>query len=142
METRSMSRMSRMSRSNTIHGLVVAALLIMIAGCAASAPSIDQARIRNKLDLRLQGALGGRNIGETLGEFIQVSVRMQSAGTAEDLSQLALYGVPGQFLGSITTLIIEPSKIIDVAALDRVVFLELAVRNVPNPAIPPPPPAD
>ncbi len=134
--------MSRMSRSNAFSGLVVAALLIMIAGCAASAPSIDQARIRNKLDLRLQGALGGRNIGETLGEFIQVSVRMQSAGTLEDISQLALYGVPGQFLGSITTLIIEPSKIINVAAIDRVVFLELAARNVPNPTIPPPPPAD
>ncbi len=129
--------MSRMSHGP---GLVVAVLLIMVAGCAASAPSIDQARIRNKLDLRLQGALGGRNIGETLGEFIQVSVRMKSEGTPEDLSQLALYGVPGQFLGRITTLIIEPSKIIDVAALDRVVFLELAARNVPNPTIPPPPP--
>lgn len=132
--------MSRMTRSNAF--LVVAALLIMVAGCAASAPSLDQARIRNKLDLRLQGALGGRHIGETLGEFIQVSVRMESAGTSEDLSQLALYGVPGQFMGPITTLIIEPSKIIDVAALDRVVFLELAARNVPNPTIPPPPPAD
>ncbi len=132
--------MSRMSHSNAFLGLVVAALLIMVAGCAASAPSIDQARIRNKLDLRLQGALGGRNLGETLGEFIQVSVRMESAGTPEDLSQLALYGVPGQFLGRITTLIIEPSKIIDVAALDRVVFLELSARNVPNPMIPPPPP--
>ncbi|MFC1628142.1 hypothetical protein ACFL3H_03385, partial [Gemmatimonadota bacterium] len=54
-----------------------------------------------------QGALGGRNIGESLGEFIQVSVRLESDGTPEDLSLLSLYGVPGQFIGPITTLIIE-----------------------------------
>jgi len=132
--------MSRMSQGP---GLVVAVLLIMVAGCAASAPSIDQAQIRNKLDIRLQGALGGMNIGEVLGEFIQVSVRMKSEGTLEDVSQLALYGVPGQFLGRITTLILKPSKVVEVAALDRVVFLELAARNVPRPStLPPPPPSD
>ncbi|MFC1559423.1 hypothetical protein ACFL39_02420 [Gemmatimonadota bacterium] len=121
--------MSHMSHGKAFPWLVVAALLIMVAGCAASAPSIDQEKIRNKLDLRLQGALGGRHIGEALGEFIQVSV-----------SQLALHGVPGQFVGRVTTLIIEPSKVIEVAALDRVVFMEMTARNVPNPTIPPPPP--
>ena len=132
--------MSRMSHSKAFPWLIVATLLIMVAGCAASAPSIDQVKIKNKLDLRLQGALGGRHIGEALGEFVQVSVRMESEGTSEDLSQLALYGIPGQFMGRITTLIIEPSKIIHVAALDRVVFIEMTARNVPNPMIPPPPP--
>ncbi|MFC1499475.1 hypothetical protein ACFL6T_00475 [Candidatus Zixiibacteriota bacterium] len=132
--------MSRMSHGKVFPSLIIAVVLIMVAGCAASAPSLDQARIRNKLDLRLQGALGGRSIGETLGEFIQVSVRMKSEGLPEDLSLLALHGVPGQFLGSVTTLILRPSKIIDVAALSRVAFIELAARNVPNPTIPPPPP--
>ncbi len=100
-------------------------------------PSIDQSRIRNKLDLRLQSALGGKIVGEVLGEYIQVSIRMESAGTPEDLDQLTALGVPGEFLGPIITMNIRPSRIVDVAALDRVTFIELAVRNVPNPQIPP-----
>ena len=131
--------MSRKPYGNALLGTVLAALLIMTGGCAAGMPSIDQPRIRNKLDLRLQSALGGKNVGEVLGEYIQVSVRMKSEGTQEDLDQLTALGVPGQFLGPIITMILEPSKVVDVAALDRVTFIELAVRNVPNPQIPPPP---
>ncbi len=58
--------MSRKRYGNAILGTIVAALLIMTAGCAARMPSIDQPQIRNKLDLRLQGALGGKHVGEVL----------------------------------------------------------------------------
>ncbi len=129
--------MSRMPYGNAVLGAVLAALLITTGGCAAKMPSIDQSRIRNKLDLRLQSALGGKIVGEVLGEYIQVSIRMESAGTQEDLDQLTALGVPGEFLGPIITMNIRPSRIVDVAALDRVTFIELAVRNVPNPQIPP-----
>ena len=130
--------MSRKPRRTALSGLVLAALLISIAGCAAKMPSIEQPRIRNKLDLRLQSALGGRNVGEVLGEYIQVSVRMKSAGTREDLEQLTALGVPGAFRGPIITMNIIPAQIVNLAALDRVTFIELAVRNVPNPRVPPP----
>jgi hypothetical protein len=131
--------MSRKPHGTAIAGLILAALLITIAGCAGRMPSIEQPRIRNKLDLRLQSALGGRNVGEVLGEYIQVSVRLKSAGTQEDLDQLTALGVPGQFRGPIITMNIAPSKIVDLADLDRVTFIELAARNVPNPSIPPSP---
>ena len=132
--------MPRMPDGNAVLGPALAILLIAAAGCAAKLPSIDRPQIRNKLDLRLQSALGGRNVGEVLGEYIQVSVRMKTEGTPEDVSQLSTLGVPGEFRGRIVTLILEPSKVVDVAALDRVEFIELAARNVPRPTIPPPPP--
>ena len=132
--------MSRKRYGNAVLGMVLAALLIMTAGCAAGMPSINQPKIRNKLDLRLQSALGGKNVGEVLGEYIQVSVRLKSPGTQEDLDQLSALGVPGRFLGPIVTMNIMPSRVVEVAALPRVTFIELAVRNVPNPQIPPSPP--
>lgn len=132
--------MSRTWNGNAVLGPVLALLLLAGAGCAAKIPSIDQARIRDKLDLRLQSALGGRNMGEVLGEYIQVSVRMKKLPTDEDMSQLATWGVPGESRGPIVTLILEPSKVVEVAALDQVDYIELAARNAPAPTIPPQPP--
>lgn len=122
-------------------GLMLVTFCSMEAGCAASAPSLDQPRIRNKLDLRLQSAFGVMGVGEALGDYIRVSVRMKSEGTDEDLAMLNQFGVAGAFLGPVTTLTIEPSKLVEVAALDRVVFIELESTNVPKPT-PPPPPAE
>ncbi len=124
-----------------IAGLMLVTFCSMEAGCAASKPSLDQPRLRNKLELRLQSALGVMGVGEALGDYIRVSVRMKSEGTDEDLAMLNQFGVAGAFLGSITTLTIEPSKIVEVAALDRVVFIELESKNVPKPT-PPPSPAE
>lgn len=122
-------------------GLILVSLCLIETGCAAKIPSLDQPRIRNKLELRLQSALGVTGVGEALGDYIRVSVRMKSVGTDEDLAMLNQIGVAGAFLGPVTTLTVEPSKVVEVAALDRVVFIELEAKNVPKPT-PPPPPAE
>jgi hypothetical protein len=124
-------------------GLIVLGLTLAIlaAGCAAGAPSLNQPRIRNKLDLRLQSALGGSAVGETLGEYIRVLVRLESDGTEEDLTLLNQIGTVSPFNGAITTMTVEPSRIIDLAVLERVTFIELQSPNAPKPDLPPPPPA-
>ncbi|GEM_PF-2711593 len=110
-------------------------------GCAAAAPNLNQPRIRNKLDLRLQNALGGSTVGETLGEYIRVLVKLESDGTDDDLAQLKTIGATSPFTGAITTMTLEPARVIDLAVLDRVVSIELESPNAPKPNLPPPPPA-
>ncbi len=125
----------------TSSALLLVIIIGTLSGCAARSPSLDQRHIRSKLDLRLQTALGGKAIGETLGDYIRVLVKLASPGTGEDLSALNRFGTASPFNGAITTMIIEPARIIDIAALDRVVFIELQSPNVPKPNLPPPPPA-
>jgi len=132
-------------RTNMSRHLLFAAgalgLLLLVAACAAGPPGLKQQRIRNKLDLRLQTALGGSSVGETLGEYIRVLVRLESEGTAEDLTLLNTLGATSPFNGAITTMTLEPARVIDLAALERVAFIELQSPNAPKPDLPPPPPS-
>jgi len=115
-------------------------LALIIAGCAARAPSIDDANIRKKLDLRLQMALEGRGVGEPLGEYIRVIVRLKETGTDEDRQALSQFGVVGAIIGPVVTLTLKPEHIVQVAALSRVKAIEFDASNVPMPTPPPPPP--
>lgn len=127
-------------KGGSFAAILVVSFTLTIAGCAVKKPLLEQPKIKNKLDLRLQSALGGKGMGEEIGDYIRVIVRLKTDGTREDLTILNRYGVATPFLGAVTTMTLEPSKVVQVAALKQVVFIELDSINVPKP-VPPPPPA-
>lgn len=120
-------------------GILIPVLLgLIVIGCASSAPSIDDRAIRRKLDLRLQMALGGHGVGEPLGEYMRVIVRLNGAGTDEDREMLGQFGSVGSIVGPIVTLTLKPGRVVEVAALSRVRLVEFDAGNVPMPSPPPP----
>lgn len=119
--------------------LAFAFVVLTTAGCASSAPSLDDSSIRRKLDLRLQMALGGQGLGEELGEYIRIIVRLTGTGTEEDRETLGQYGAVGAIIGPVVTLTLKPERVVEVAALPRVKLIEFDARNVPMPTPPPPP---
>ena len=119
---------------------VIMLLALIIAGCAARAPRIEDANIRRKLDLRLQMALEGSGVGESLGEYIRVIIRLKETGTDEDRQALSQFGAVGAMLGPVVTLTLKPEYVVQVAALPRVKAIEFDANNVPMPTPPPPPP--
>ncbi|MCK4772463.1 MAG: hypothetical protein KAT18_06035 [Candidatus Latescibacteria bacterium] len=146
MQPTSLSRFLRLSPSApanlhryTATLLAFAFVVLTAAGCASSAPSIDDSSIRRKLDLRLQMALGGQGLGEELGEYIRVIVRLTGTGTEEDREELGQYGAVGAIIGPVVTLTLKPERVVEVAALPRVKLIEFDARNVPMPTPPPPP---
>jgi hypothetical protein len=77
-------------------------------------------------------------VGEPLGEYIRVLVRLSDSGTDEDREALNLIGTVGSMVGPVVTLTLKPEQVVQVAALDRVKSIEYDARNVPTP-IPPQP---
>ena len=121
---------------NPVRFVLVAVIVLMAAGCASSAPSIEDDGIKRKFDLRLQMALGGHLTGEPLGEFVRVNIRMRSSLNDEDREELDRFGTIGAVIGPVVTLTIRPERLVHVAALSRVAFIEFDAGNVPMP-IPP-----
>ena len=121
---------------NPVRFVLVAVIVLMAAGCASSAPSIEDDGIKRKFDLRLQMALGGHLTGEPLGEFVRVNIRMRSSLNDEDREELDRFGIIGSVIGPVVTLTIRPERLVQVAALSRVAFIEFDAGNVPMP-IPP-----
>jgi len=120
--------------------VLVAVMVLMAAGCAASVPNIEDNGIKRKFDLRLQMALGGHLTGEPLGEYVRVIIRMRSSVTDEDRQELDMFGTIGSAIGPVVTFIVRPERLVQVAALSRVFFIEFDAGNVPMP-IPPLEPA-
>ena len=121
---------------NPVRFVLMAVLVLMATGCASSVPRIDDKGIKRKFDLRLQMALGGHLTGEPLGEYVRVTIRMRSSINDEDRQELDTFGTIGAVIGPVVTLTIRPERLVHVAALTRVVFIEFDAGNVPMP-IPP-----
>ncbi|MFO7767344.1 MAG: hypothetical protein R6W82_00045 [bacterium] len=121
--------------------LILPAVLLsalLLAGCAAPRPSLDDPQVRSKLDGRLRMALSGQGPGEPLGEYIRVSVRLDHDGTDEDRERLSRWAVVGSMIGPVATLTLRPERVVDVAVLPDVVHVELEHRDAPTPSEPPP----
>ena len=110
--------------------------VFMALGCAASAPDIENKTIQRKFDLRLRMALGGHGTGEPLGDYVRVNIRMRSSVTDEDRQELGRFGTIGSVTGPVVTMTLRPERLVQVAALSRVRFIEFDAGNVPMP-IPP-----
>lgn len=78
-------------------------------------------------------------MGEELGEYIRVIVRLTGTGTEEDREELGQYGAVGAIIGPVVTLTLKPERVVEVAALPCVKLIEFDARNVPMPTPPPPP---
>jgi hypothetical protein len=121
---------------NPVRFVLMAVIVFMATGCASSAPGIEDKGIKRKFDLRLQMALGGHLTGEPLGEYVRVIIRMRSSVNDEDRQELDSFGTIGSVIGPVVTLTIRPERLVQVAALSRVTFIEFDAGNVPMP-IPP-----
>ncbi len=121
---------------NPVRFVLMAVIVLMATACASSAPSIDDNKIKRKFDLRLLMALGGHLTGEPLGEYVRVNIRMRSSINDEDRQELGTFGTIGAVIGPVVTLTIRPERLVHVAALSRVAFIEFDAGNVPMP-IPP-----
>lgn len=121
---------------NPVRFVLMAVIVLMATACASSAPTIEDRGIKRKFDLRLQMALGGHLTGEPLGEYVRVTIRMRSSINDEDRQELDMFGTIGAVIGPFVTLTIRPERLVHVAALSRVVFIEFDAGNVPMP-IPP-----
>ena len=121
---------------NPVRFVLMAVIVLMATGCASSTPGINDEGIKRKFDLRLQMALGGHLTGEPLGEYVRVIIRMKSSVNDEDRQELDSFGIIGSVIGPIVTLTIRPERLVHVAALSRVTFIEFDAGNVPMP-IPP-----
>ena len=121
---------------NPVRFVLMAVIVLMATGCASSAPGIEDKGIKRKFDLRLQMALGGHLTGEPLGEYVRVNIRMRNSVTDEDRQELDMFGTIGAVIGPVVTLTIRPERLVQVAAISRVVFIEFDAGNVPMP-IPP-----
>ncbi len=118
-------------------GLSLLAFIVSLAiGCAAGTPSIEDEIIKRKFDLRLRMALGGYGTGEPLGDHVRVNIHMRRSVTDEDRQELGRFGTIGSVIGPIVTLTLRPERLVQVAALSRVRFIEFDAGNVPMP-IPP-----
>lgn len=111
---------------------------LLLSGCASGAPSLDDPGIAKKLDLRLRTALQGSGWSESLGAYIRVAVRMKRKETEEDRQALEAIGHVGAWLGKIVTLTLSPQKVVELATLPQVEYIELETPNVPMPVPPPP----
>lgn len=121
---------------NPVRFVLMAVIVLMATGCASSVPSIEDRGILRKFDLRLQMALGGHLTGEPLGEYVRVTIRMRSSINDEDRQELDTFGTIGAVIGPFVTLTIRPERLVHVAALSQVTFIEFDAGNVPMP-IPP-----
>ncbi len=118
---------------------LVAMLFMLASACASGPPSVTDPAIAQKLDLRLRTALSKTGWSEDLGDYIRVVVRMTRKETPDDRLALEAIGRVGSYLGSIVTMTLAPGRVVDLAALSKVEFVELEMPNVP---MPPPPPGE
>ncbi len=115
--------------------LLAGALLLLVTGACAPRASMDEPGIARKMDLRLRMALRGD--AETPGDWIRVSVRLESDMLEEDRTVLGQYGTIGAMIGPILTMTLRPDQVVPLAREKRVAFIELEAFNVPTPEPPP-----
>ncbi|MFO7769602.1 MAG: hypothetical protein R6W82_11695 [bacterium] len=112
---------------------------LLISACAPGPPTLEQGRVKGKLDLALKQAFFGEEQTVELGEYVRVVVRTREVITPEDIERISAYGQLQQALDRFVTVTTAPDRIPWIAALKQVEAIELDLADAPPPREPLPP---
>ena len=112
------------------------AALLTLSGCASGPPTLEQGRVKEKLDLRLTEAFFGEEGMIELGSFIRVVVRTREIITPAVEETLSVYGELIQAMNRFVTVTTTPDRIPWIAALKQVEAIELDLADAAPPRRP------
>lgn len=121
----------------SIYPVLLGALLL--TACASGPPSVEQGRVKNKLDLRLRQAFYAEEQLIELGEFVRVVVRTREVITPDFEEAISAYGEPLQALDRFVAVVTTPDRIPWIAVMEEVTFIELDLADSAPPKRPLPP---